>query len=803
MWRIYECLTIDHDPWLLLIAVFVCVLGSFASMHTAIRARVGTQPVLWTSLAAVSCGLTVWSTHFISMLAFRTEVPISFDLALTVLSALIGVFGFGIGLFVIRRHRDRPSLFAAGAVVGISISCLHYIGMSGVTIPGRISFDMNYVAASIIAAIILGGLTFSGSFCLRAAPRILEASIGLILTTVALHFTGMAAVSIQLGLYPDNFSDGVSRDLLIAAVAVASLSIILIGTCALLVDNRVTKRLAEEAKRFRTLSDSAFEGVAIFKGQQVVDCNKRLEDLLQTDRDKILTTPILDWVVLESRARAMRLFTDMTFDDVEQVNIMSARGRKIVAEIQVRPIMLANDEAALVLVVRDVTAQRQSEKQIEYLAYHDQLTGLPNQRMFDTLAAKSVATADRHGQKFALMMLDLDGFKAVNDVRGHKAGDEVLQRVGQLLQGVIRNEDVVARRSGDEFVILQVAAGQPEQADALASRILQAFDKPLHLEDGDEQVNASIGIAIYPDDGDNLDVLMRNADTAMYEAKKDGKATSRFFKAKMDEDARYRRQVESQLKQALANNQLELHFQPLINSKTGRVMSFEALVRWEDPIFGRMSPGEFIPIAEQTGLIIPLGDWALEEACRVLTTLPDDIRVAVNLSPVQFRRPGLKERVIELLDKYGLSGSRLELEVTESLLIEDTDSVCQTLSALKELGVGISMDDFGTGFSSLSYLRSFPFDKLKIDRVFIQDMQTGEKGHSIVAAITALAKNLGMQVVAEGVEEAEQALALDQLDCDLLQGFLYARPMASNDISGFLSTHHAGAEAQVLVSAAE
>lgn len=397
-----------------------------------------------------------------------------------------------------------------------------------------------------------------------------------------------------------------------------------------------------------------------------------------------------------------------------------------------------------------------------------------------------MAQARRFGEGFAVLALDLDDFKTVNDTLGHAAGDQLIRVTADRIRRTIRDTDVCARFGGDEFVIVAARASQPSQTIALAERLLDVLQAPVQLDLSEVAVTVSIGIAMHPNDGDTVEEMLRNADTALYRAKADGKATSRFFEPHMDAALVARRRLERRLRRATRDGRLSVSYQPVVEAHGRELLGFEALVRWTDEELGVVTPGEFIPVAEDTGLIIPIGAFVLRQACVDAMSWPDDLRIAVNLSAVQFRRKGLVETVRAALEESGLPGGRLELEVTETLLMDNREDVLRQLNQLKEMGVRISMDDFGTGYSALSYLQCFPFDKIKIDRVFVTDLDSKPQSASIVGAVAAMGRSLHMRVVAEGVETDHEADMLLDLECDEIQGYLIARPMPAAEVGGFL-----------------
>jgi diguanylate cyclase (GGDEF)-like protein len=435
------------------------------------------------------------------------------------------------------------------------------------------------------------------------------------------------------------------------------------------------------------------------------------------------------------------------------------------------------------------------------MAHHDALTGLPNRRMFVDRLYQVLARSKRDGTTVAVLCLDLDRFKHVNDLGGHAAGDELLRQVARRLNDSIRTEDTAARLGGDEFAVIQVGVAHPDGPGIMAERLVRAISKPFDLGGQQTMIGTSVGIALYPGDGDEGEDLVRAADTALYRAKEAGRGTFRFFEAEMDIRLQDRRMLERDLRQALAADQLKVHYQPLADCGGGNIVGFEALVRWNHPERGAISPAQFIPLAEECGLIMPLGAWVMRRACSDAATWPGDKLVAVNLSPAQFRHADLAKEILNVLKETGLPANRLELEVTESLLIDDPDRVLATLMALKEAGVRISLDDFGTGYSSLSYLQRFPFDKIKIDRSFVSQMEKNADSMSIIRAVIALGKSLRIKITAEGVETPAQLGLLQQENCDLVQGYLLGKPMAKEDL-GKLLTPASASHAPVVAAAA-
>jgi diguanylate cyclase (GGDEF)-like protein len=445
-------------------------------------------------------------------------------------------------------------------------------------------------------------------------------------------------------------------------------------------------------------------------------------------------------------------------------------------------------DGGTVVLYTDITELKRREREIQFLADHDMLTGLHNRASFQRRAENAIVNAKKRGTTVAIMCLDLDNFKHVNDSLGHVAGDEFLKNVAKRLSACFREVDTVARFGGDEFGIVFANLNRPETATTLGSRLLEVISHPVDFNGQQIVSGVSIGIALSTSDGDTADRLIKNADLALYRAKTDGRGTFRFFEEEMDARAQARRALEIDLRQAVTRNQLELHYQPQIDILTNEIVGFESLVRWRHPKRGMIPPSDFIPLAEETGIIRSLGEWVLRRACTDARSWPDSIKVAVNVSPAQFRHQNITQLVSEVLQDTGLDPNRLELEITESILLRDTDENLSTLRDLKELGVRVSMDDFGTGYSSIGSLRSFPFDKIKIDRSFVNDLERSSDAIAIIHAVLGLGHSLGMATCAEGVETKEQLIFLRSEGCTEVQGYYYSKPKPVAEISDMLKT---------------
>jgi diguanylate cyclase (GGDEF)-like protein/PAS domain S-box-containing protein len=459
------------------------------------------------------------------------------------------------------------------------------------------------------------------------------------------------------------------------------------------------------------------------------------------------------------------------------------------SEIQVltfgRRVSFGGRDGYLVAIV-DITERRKTEARIAYMAHHDGLTNLPNRELYQERLKQALESGEGGNKRVAVLCVDLDLFKNVNDSLGHPVGDRLLKLVAERLRGQVRGNNLAARLGGDEFAVILPSDVSPNEASGFAARLINVLSAPYDLDGNEVVIGASIGIALSPGDGESSEELMRNADLALYRAKEDGGGVHRFFEREMDRQAQKRRDMELDLRRALANGEFELHYQPLVHVASDSISGFESLLRWRHPAKGMISPADFIPVAEDIGLIVAIGEWVLREACAEAMKWPADIKVAINLSPVQFRSRNLVQIVISALAQSGLSPGRLELEITESVFLAETEANLAILHQLRELGVSISMDDFGTGYSSLSYLRSFPFDKIKIDRSFVKDLAKRSDSVAIVRAISGLGRSLNITTTAEGVETMDQLDWLRAEGCNEVQGFLFSAARPASEIEQLL-----------------
>ena len=558
---------------------------------------------------------------------------------------------------------------------------------------------------------------------------------------------------------------------------------------ALLVSTEYQRQQRDHNKLFETALNNMSQGLCMFDADaNLVVCNDRYIEMYGLSRD-VVTPGVNLRAILQHRKERGNFAGDPEIY-VKDLHAIVAKGdvqTQLVQSGDGRTVSILNrsmPNGGWVATHEDITERTRAEERIRHMARHDSLTGLPNRTAFRDEMDQALKRV-RRGQMIAAMCLDLDHFKNVNDTLGHLLGDKLLCAAAARLKDVVRETDTIARLGGDEFAVLQVGLDRPEAASAFAQRIITAINQPYDIEGHQVIVSTSVGIAIAPNDGSTTEQLLRNADMALYRAKSDGRAVFRYFEPEMDQQLQARRSLEIDLRTAVQNDEFQLVYQPQVDAMTEEITGCEALIRWNSPTRGIVSPAEFIPLAEEIGLIVPIGDWVLKQACCEAATWPKPVRVAVNLSPAQFKSRSVMQSVINALAVSGLAANRLELEITESVLLHDNEATLATLHQLRGFGIKISMDDFGTGYSSLSYLRSFPFDKIKIDRSFIKDISDKGDCAAIVKAVAGLGKGLGITTTAEGVETIEQLHKVRNEGCTEVQGYFFSAPQPAEALREF------------------
>ena len=664
--RVITCVLTEHNLWLVGLAAMVCAIGSFVTMRLLERALQtdGLQRLGWVFQTASVAGSSVWCTHFVAILAYDPGAPISFDPMLTMASLIFAICGFGIGFGIAAHSTQRWTMIAGGAMVGITIAIMHYIGMAAYHISAIIEWNLAYIVASLVLSVMLATAAIYIALQTMESYSFALSTTVLGLAIISLHFTGMAAVTVT------PLASDVTNAVVFEAMAVATagVSLFIFGT-----------------------------GVA----SHMIDSRLRSENTLR----------------------------------------------------------------------------------LRHMALNDPLTGLPNRLSFSEHLDDELAIAQRDRHRLAVIGIDLNRFKEINDLRGHQAGDRALRTIADRLKGCLKGEEFVARIGGDEFAGVKPFV-DPGELIEFVERLKTALFQPLQVDDFTTRAGASIGVAVCPDDGTTARALVSNSDFAMYRAKADPTKPVCFYESKLDEASRKRQVLARELRRAIELKQFDLHFQVQVSVIDGAICGYEVLLRWKHPERGLIPPLEFIPIAEESGAIIEIGEWVLREACKRAAAWQTPHKIAVNLSPVQLKQSDLPHRVHQILLETGLAPDRLELEITESTIIADKTRALHILRQIRALGVTIALDDFGTGYSSLDTLRSFPFDKIKLDRLFMNEVESNPQSKAIVRAVLALGKSLDVPILAEGVETKDQFEVLRREGCDEAQGYLLGRPQSHDAIFG-------------------
>ena len=788
---VFSTLFDHHDLRLVALAALICALSAFAGISLLNHARrtEGPMRLVWLGIAAVAVGFGIWATHFVAMLSFSAGMPTGYDLPLTLSSLAIAIVIVGGGLWFVAAGGRRSDAIVGGATVGIGIAAMHYVGMAALLLGGGIVWDPVLVASSLLFGMSFGAAALfvgTGRATLRSRLG------GAMLLTVAIcsmHFTAMGAAGLQ-NCFPIVTSADQTPQWLSFVVALVSVLILLLALGGIYLDLRERARGEREVGRMRGLADAAVEGLLVCKGQTIVTANQSFTWLIGAAAEDIAGRQLGHFL----NPTICTALTERPNTAIE-TELRTIDGSTLPVEAILREVDFGGS-LHQAIAIRDLSARKQAELHIRFLAHPDALTGLPNRGSYNRQLADEIAHARRHGQRFAVLCLDLDRFKEVNDLFGHPAGDTLLQRVGEVLLRTVEGHGTAARLGGDEFALLLNDVGTPARAGRIAEAILDAFRRDNEHANAGAMISASIGIALFPDNADDIEHLMSFADTALYRAKQDGRGIYRFYQTEMGAQVRDRRLLEHDLRHAVSRNQLRLVYQPQVDIQSGDVSGFEALVRWTHHERGEIPPSLFVPIAEESGLILQIGEWVLRTAAVEAARWKATLSIAVNVSAVQIHSPSFAHTIHKVLVETGLSPSRLEIEITETALIRDMLRAIATLRQVRALGVRIAMDDFGTGYSSLANLRAFPFSKIKVDQSFIRAVDSNDQSATIVRAVLGLGSGLNIPMVAEGVERAEELAFLKGEVCQTAQGYLLGRP---DDIVSFAAVTE-GRSAQLEMS---
>lgn len=783
MYRVFYCLTVEHDLRLVAVAALLCTLAAIAAAATVRRAASASseRQMFWLLMAGFVTGVGIWGTHFVSMLAYEAPLPIHYNLVGTVGSLLLAVFVTGCGWAYVVRGNQAYAPPLGGAVIGAGIATMHFMGIDAMDVGAMMHWDTGLVIAAVVLGMQFAALAAWLMTRLQSRRGLFAGAMTLVAGVVCLHFIAMGALYLVPMAPGVAEQDGASSKLLAVTVALAVVLVLGFVITAVALDFHLGARREAEIRRMRTLADATFEGIAVVRDGYMEDMNARFCELLHLSRDDLVGMPI-NKVLMDGSS----LDAELDGDDARPVTcrLRGRDGSGLTVQVRRRRTEL-DDQPVDVLAFRDVSSEERARARMTHLAHHDTLTGLPNRLKFRQSFEQELERAWRDDTMVALIFFDLDRFKEVNDVHGHSTGDALLKAVSERMLDALPNDAIAARLSGDEFAVLLPDVEGREDALVIAQRVVNNVGSPLSLGPLHLKVSASGGVTLFPLDGEDPDRLMNQADLALYRAKGQGRNQVCDFDPQLGLMMQERRMLEADLGIAIEDELLELHFQPQARLGDGAIVGYEALVRWNHDRRGFIPPSEFVQIAEETGLILKMGAWVMRAACREAVNWPDNRRIAVNVSPAQFRQGNLVISVQQALAASGLAPERLEIEITEGVLIDDEDRALSVLRALKDLGVGLAIDDFGTGYSSLSYLRAFPFDKIKIDRSFVTGIHQDREAQIIVQATINLARELGIRVVVEGVEDFDELAALGCQPDLVLQGYLLSRPFSRGKIAGF------------------
>ncbi|MFK5596765.1 putative bifunctional diguanylate cyclase/phosphodiesterase [Methylobacterium sp. HMF5984] len=786
MHSIVTCVRDFHDEQLLLLAAVVCSVGIYASSAIAAHAArsEGVARRKWGIVSIVAAGCTAWATHMIALLAYRPGMAAGFEPILTAVSLFLVIGGIGTGVGLSIGQRARAPRFVAGVILGSGVTALHYVGQASYRVRGHVTWDWGFIAPSVLLSLGLSGLALimAGE---RDRSRRRFAGPLLFGSIVVLHLAGMTAVTIAYDPQVALPASAIAPETIAPIIALVSFGLLSLAFFGLRSALNARAQLRRDSARLRELASLSLEGLAVCDGEVVTTANRSLEEMSGLTQAQLVGCNV-------KRLLPGLVLGDLPEHEEREVELVDAAGGHVPVRVVRKDISLGHKRQT-VIAFRDQRERLQSEARLRTLAFTDTVTGLPNRARFGDLLTHHSATLRNGEGGFAVLMLDLDRFKFDNDTLGHGMGDDLLRKVAARLQAVVGETNIVARLGGDEFAILLLGSVGVTSAESLAVALVEAIDRPFLLDGQLVHVGVSIGIAMAPLNGSQPEELLRNADFALYKVKGEGKGSFCLFEPALAERMQARIRLEADMRRALEVGEFEVHYQPLVDAETGVVTAAEALVRWRHPVHGLIPPIEFIPLAEETGLILHLGAWVLRTACTQASTWSSAIKVAVNLSPVQFRDDRLAETVAATLEATGLEAGRLELEITEGVMLDDEERTLSMLTKLKALGVSLAMDDFGTGYSSLSYLRRFPFSKIKIDRSFVRLLPEDTESAAIVRAIITMGACLGMTTTVEGVETAEQYAFVAEAQCSQVQGYHVSRPLPHFEFLSFLTGMKAAA----------
>lgn len=788
MLKVYTCLAAEHDLRLLAVAAAICLFVSIVGVGLFNRARAtqGRTQLVWLAFVSLSSGFGVWATHYIALLAYAPAMHAGYDLGLTLLSLMLAVLLIGAGAAIALIGPTIWYGVVGGAIVGLGFAAMHFCGITAVQHPHLMIAAPEYAFASVAL-----GICFSVPAAILTIRRddlvhTLSAALLFSLAILSLHFTAMTALTAVPGAgeVKDSSITSATLALLIAGAAAAVLGGCLI---AALIDRRSASVIQHQKLLLDIATENIPQALCMFDADGRASLfNSRYAELIDIDPAELKGMTLAEQLKLRQARGEFAEDPETVFNailnDIRVGQLVTRIDQTMFPGRVLRIIEQPLPNGGWVATIEDITEWRKAQERMAHLARHDPLTDLPNRMTLREELDRALRYA-RRDVGVAILYIDLDHFKEINDTLGHPIGDALLIEVSRRLSGCVRGEDTVARLGGDEFAIIQISHHDPESdAAALAMRIVSLISMPYEIQGHHISIGTSIGIALAPADGCEPDRLIKNADLALYRAKSEGRGGYRFFELNMDEHAQSRRLLTTELRLALARGEFSLRYQPIRDMENERILCFEALLRWEHPTRGTLLPDQFLDLAEDTGLIVPIGDWVLQTACADATQWQSDVGVAVNLSTTQFKHPHLVPSVAAALSATGLPPHRLELEIKEGELLREGPGALVSLKALRAMGVQLSMDNFGAGYSLLSSLNMFKFDRVKVDRSFIPEINRNSDALLTLSAVTSLGQRLGRVTAATGVENTEQLNLLRLAGCSEMQGLVIGVPCTASEM---------------------
>ncbi|MGY4691645.1 EAL domain-containing protein [Salibacterium sp. K-3] len=793
----------SYIPELVLLSVVIAVLASYAAFHAAGRLKGSLAKTKngWALSGGFCLGSGIWSMHFIGMLAYDMDMTVTYDPVLFIVSIVCAVTASWLAFLILKFFTPRTVTHLIGAVViGAGIVSMHYIGMESMRMGDELVYNPLIVALSIFIAFIASFTALQLLSAVPAVPLRMKQEIGYLGSSVlmgtaiaGMHYTGMAGTSYYFdgaGADPAG-SSFIGSGQLSLFIGTAILAILAITIMAAVFDRKIeTSRDQYDMLEglYQSIIQSANDAVVTSdQDGTIISWNEAAAGIFGYKKEEVigrdLTVIIPESYLKEHCAgfeRHKNTGKQRVIGSVVELEGLHKDGHTFPVELSLS-CQHRGGSIYYTGIIRDISERVKQQERIQELIYRDDLTQLPNRRMLNEHLQKILD--QKSSEQLAVLFIDLDRFKQVNDVFGHRTGDKLLVTAAERMTEHLHNADLLSRQSGDEFVLVMPDASE-YQAGQTAEMLLKDLNTAFFIDEKEMFVSASIGISMYPDDGMGAEELMKHADTAMYKSKRIGASQYRFFTSDMNEEVSKKMVLESDLRKGMEQEEFVLYYQPQVSVATNEVKGYEALIRWHHPELGMVSPAEFIPLAEETGLIIPLGRWILREACRQAEQWRQEgrmvSRISVNISPLQFRQPDFISMINEILEETGLPPNYLELEITEST-VQDPEYSVPLMNDIRDMDVNISLDDFGTGYSSLSYLKDFPLNTLKIDKTFIDHVESPRE-KAIVDAIIHMAHQLEFNVIAEGIENGVQLEMLSRNHCEEYQGYYYSPPLSPTAI---------------------